>query len=127
MTVARLHHAAMSSDPEFHLFTSKVDEAIWLRWMSGQFKETVDGGYDSLLVVEQTDTKELLGFALSKRRTRQNRPTLHNCQFPNGFNEKELIHISMSGVAFQEEFLSKYDDFICKSRSECLFTIAPLP
>ncbi|KAJ9103790.1 hypothetical protein QFC21_002252 [Naganishia friedmannii] len=112
LIAARLHYAVMSPDPEFQLFTSNVDESIWIKWMSDQFKEIVDGGHASLLVAQRTDTGQLVGATLLQKRTRERRPTFFRGQFPEGFNEQELMQISFSGVAFQEEFLIKYGDFI---------------
>lgn len=114
---ALLYREAMSDNPLIQMFISKVDRSVWLKWMSEQFQETVDGGYGSLLVAQRSDTGELVGLALLIRKTEKNRPTFPTCQFPEGFNEKELLQVNLSGVPFQEKFLAQYGDFICKLHS----------
>lgn len=115
LDIARLHYAAVTPSPMFHLLSRKVDPSAWLEFSAEQFKQAVDGGFSSLLVAHTTDTRELVGIALTHRYTREHRPQLSRCQFPEGWNEDEAEHINIRGLDFKEGFLRKYGDYICKS------------
>ncbi|KAJ9120042.1 hypothetical protein QFC22_002939 [Naganishia vaughanmartiniae] len=121
MEVARLYYAAMSTDRLTQLLTSKVDKTVRLKWMAEQLEDAVDGGFSSLLVAQRTDNGQLVGATLLIRKTKENRPIFPSCRFPEGYNEKELMQISLSGVPFQERFLAQYGDFIYVAE----FVVAP--
>ncbi|KAJ9121002.1 hypothetical protein QFC24_004982 [Naganishia onofrii] len=112
LDIARLHYAAVTPSPMFQLLSRKVDPSAWLEFSAEQFKQAVDGGFSSLLVAHTTDTRELVGIALTHRYTREHRPQLSRCQFPEGWNEDEAEHLNIRGLDFKEGFLRKYGDYI---------------
>lgn len=115
LDVAHLGYAAFSANPMFQLLTCKVDPSTWLEFSAEEFKQAAQGEFSSLLVAQHAETGEIVGNAFVHRYTKEHRPELPRCQFPEGWNEEEAKPIYQHGLEFQEGFLLKYGDYICMS------------
>ncbi|KAJ9103789.1 hypothetical protein QFC21_002251 [Naganishia friedmannii] len=107
----RLYRAAIGPSPTMQCLISKVDPLEWKQFTARRFKLAADEESDSVLVAQRIDTAELVGVALTERYSKESRPTLPNCQFPEGYNQKEAEQIMIPEVQFQEECLAKYGAF----------------
>ncbi|KAJ9120041.1 hypothetical protein QFC22_002938 [Naganishia vaughanmartiniae] len=112
LDIARLHYTAVTPSPMFQLLSSKVDPSAWLEFSAEQFKQAAHSDFSSLLVAQQTDTREIVGIALTHRYTDAHRPQLSRCPFPEGWNTEEAEHINARGLDFKEGFLRKYGEYI---------------
>lgn len=63
-TIGRLHASAFADDTMYNILFHKVDASTTLKfdWIDGA-KAGVEKGYDTVLVLERTDSGEILGEA----------------------------------------------------------------
>lgn len=90
-SLGRLHAATFASDPMIQLLCSQVDPDVLLQWgwIDGA-KASVANGDDTVLVIERTDTSEVIGLATYRKHSRTSQSKYSTDDFPKGYNVAEF-------------------------------------
>lgn len=112
-TIGRLHDAAFAPDPMIQLVWSGVDPDVELQWqwLDG-VKAQVAKGDESVIVMERTDTGELVGSCWYRRYSRA-KPPRYPDALPEGVNVLEFDKMERSTVAWLGSLTDKYGEFLC--------------
>lgn len=113
-SIGRVYTAAFLDDPMDQHLSSQVDgEELfnWI-WIEGA-KVEVAKGVSNVLVVERTETKEVIGLAWLKKYSRAN-PPKHGDSFPKGFNIMECYKKENPAQEWLHSLIEKYEEFLGK-------------
>lgn len=114
-TIGKVHASAFADDTMYNMLFDKVDPAVTLQfnWIEGA-KVEVARGYDTVLVLERTDTGEVIGEAWFYKFTKDNQPLPPSDAYPEGFNKVEDNKMAIPRYKFQQELMEKYSEFMCE-------------
>jgi ribosomal protein S18 acetylase RimI-like enzyme len=112
-TIGRLHAEAVVPDAMIQLIWAKVDpkdKFQWL-WIEGA-KAGVAKGNSAVIVMERSDTNEIIGVAWTRTYTLADPPAYPDA-FPQGFNIKEFDAKEKPALAWLRG-LAEFGSFLCK-------------
>lgn len=113
--VGHLHAAAVQSDPMLQLIYANVDPDEDLQaalWMD-EAKATVAKGDGTVVVMERTDTNEIIGLAWWRKFSDAD-PPLYPDTFPKGTNITEFESKERPVTTWLEGLVKKHREFLCK-------------
>ncbi|KAJ9102062.1 hypothetical protein QFC20_005070 [Naganishia adeliensis] len=108
-TIGNLDRACfVNSDRYWQLVFSHMDPLTWLKWLwiDGTRKGVVDG-HDRVLVIERTDTKEIIGHAWYCVYNQVNRPSMP-ASYPEGLNKLEQTRIAFPRFQWLKQLVKEY-------------------
>lgn len=112
-TIGRLHAEAMVPDAMIQLIWGEVDpedKFQWL-WIDGA-KDRGAKGDSTVIVMERTDTSEIIGVAWTRKYTLADPPTYPDA-IPKGINIKEFDTKEKPALAWLQG-LAEFGPFLCK-------------
>ncbi|KAJ9102061.1 hypothetical protein QFC20_005069 [Naganishia adeliensis] len=80
-------------------------------WEGAEAIAPVIAGHDTVLVIERSDTGEVIGFTKYRRYSKAYPPTMPK-SFPMGFNEEENAKLAIPGLEWQKTILEQYGEFL---------------
>lgn len=112
-TIGRLHWSAMASNAAWQLIHANVEYSDWLHWTweGAEAIAPVLAERDTVLVIERSDTGEVIGFTKYRRYSKAYPPTMPK-SFPMGFNEEENAKLAIPGLEWQKTILEQYGEFL---------------
>lgn len=113
-TIGNLDRACfVNSDRYWQLVFSHMDPLTWLEWLwiDGARKGVVDG-HDRVLVIERTDTKEIIGHAWYCVYNEVNRPSMP-ASYPEGLNKLEPTRIAFPRFQWLKQLVKEYRKIMC--------------
>jgi hypothetical protein len=112
-TAGRLDAAAVASDAMIQLLTSEVspNDMLQWAWIDGA-KASVAKGDLTVLVLERTDTQEMIGIAsyTTFNRARQPQPSK---DFPKGYNVADYNNKELPAITWARSLTEKYGEVLC--------------
>lgn len=113
-TLGRIHAAATGPDPMIKLICSQVDPDAMLQWnwIDGA-KASVASGNATVLTLERTDTKELIGLA-SHTVFSPAKPPRYPTSFPEGYNIAVDEETEKPAIAWARGLIETYGQVLCK-------------
>jgi hypothetical protein len=117
-TIGKLHASAFADAEMIKIIYGKVDTATTLEhsWMEGT-KAGIAKGHGPILVLERTDTGELIGDAWMIKYSRDYRPASPSGASSRGVDKAEQDKIGIPLYHFQQELVEKFGEFFCESAS----------
>lgn len=118
--IGRLHYAAFDPDPMIKLVWSQVDPDVALQWIwIDGAKAQVETAGEKVVVLERTDTKEVVG-ACWYRKYSSVKPPQYPDSLPKGLNVAEFDKMEKRVVLWLQTLVEQYGEFIC----ECLSLVS---
>jgi hypothetical protein len=115
--IAKMQASALANSDIYKTLYGNVDPLVAQQWLWNDVISTaVAKGHNSVLVIERTDTSEILGVAWIVRFSKENRPVVPSGWAPEGFNREEQLKLMVPKVAWQNELLEKYGQYYCEFR-----------
>jgi hypothetical protein len=115
-TIGALDRACFSinTDRYWQLVFSQIDPDTWLKWLwIDGARNGVVNGHDRVLVVERTDTYEIVGHAWYRVYSEDNPPSIP-ASFPEGLHEVEEAKVNMHRYHWLQQLVKEYGKIICK-------------
>lgn len=114
--IGKLNASALAGNQFHQTVMGKVDPEVTLKW---EWIDTagprVASGKDTLLVLERSDTKEIVGFVWFWKFSQEGKPVLASGGWcPEGFDDKVDMKISVARFEWQNDLLNEFGEFICE-------------
>lgn len=118
--IGKLHASAFAENPVYNILFSKMGPSVALQWLwIDGAKQWMAKGLDTVLVLERTDTGEMVGVARYNKYNDGFKPALWDDSevlYPEGFNKEENSRMAVPIVHWQQELMAKYGQFLCKDQ-----------
>ncbi|KAI5453723.1 hypothetical protein NCC49_005538 [Naganishia albida] len=110
--IGKLHAAAFAENPVYNLLFSKMGRSVALQWLwIDNAKQWAAKGVDTVLVLERTDTSEIVGLARYNKYDEAFKPRLWDdtgVTYPEGFNREESMRLAVPLVKWHQELMGEH-------------------
>lgn len=111
--IGQLHASTFASDPTYVKRFEGMNARTVLQWLwHGRAKASVEQGHGTVVVVERTDRKELVGVAWYWKMGESNPPRLP--AYPAGSRQASTNQKSAPYIEWMKDLVTRYVQIICK-------------
>jgi hypothetical protein len=114
--IGKLNASASGTNHLYQTLFANVDPEAALKWeWIDTAQPRVTSGKDSLLILERSDTREMVEFVWCWQFDRERKPVLASGGgSPEGFDDTLNTKISVARHKWQNDMLDKFGQFMCK-------------